>query len=347
MIDLAVQGRGMVTSVGLSAPAACAAIRCGLSNTTETRFMDRNGQWIMAAQVPLENCWRGRARLAQMAAHAVQEAVSGLNESDMQQTMLLLNLPEPERSGPIVRPDQAESLLEEIHQVMRQRLPVESRLIANGRIGGVQALETAQAMISSGRCRYCIVAGVDSYLTGGTLAAYDKENRLLTEQNSDGFVPGEAAAAVLLAPERQATTASIIIRGIGFGRESAHIRSEEPLRADGMVEAIRQALSAAGKELGDLDFRICDVSGEQYYFKEAALALTRVLRRRKEEFDIWHPAESVGETGAAIVPVVLAVAAAAVEKTYARGSGILCHFANDDGQRAAIVVEAAKPKRIR
>ena len=31
----------------------------------------------------------------------------------------------------------------------------------------------------------------------------------------------------------------------------------------------------------ELDFRITDLSGEQYYFKEAALALSRTLRRAR------------------------------------------------------------------
>ncbi|WP_218187952.1 hypothetical protein [Desulfosarcina cetonica] len=54
MVAVAVDACGMVSSVGLSAPAACAAVRCGLTNVSETRFMDGTGNWIMAAQVPLE-----------------------------------------------------------------------------------------------------------------------------------------------------------------------------------------------------------------------------------------------------------------------------------------------------
>ncbi|WP_218187953.1 PAAR-like domain-containing protein [Desulfosarcina cetonica] len=162
--------------------------------------------------------------------------------------------------------------------------------------------------------RYCIVAGTDSYLTAGTLSGLEENQRLLTDSNSDGFIPGEAAAAVRLALKANAPTAPVTITGIGFGSEKATIVSEEPLRADGMVAAIKSALAMAGCDMGALDFRICDLSGEQYGFKEAALALTRLLRVRKEEFDIWHPAECIGETGAAIVPVVLCVAAAALKK---------------------------------
>ena len=81
-----------------------------------------------------------------------------------------------------------------------------------------------------------------------------------------------------------------------------------------MVQAFRAALEDAGCTLGDLDFRITDVSGEQYMFKEAALAMTRLLRKRKEEFDIWHPADCIGETGAAIGPVIFNVVMTATQK---------------------------------
>ena len=52
--SLAVVGIGMVSSVGLSAPATCAAIRAGLTNPTETRFRDAEGEWIMSHSVLLD-----------------------------------------------------------------------------------------------------------------------------------------------------------------------------------------------------------------------------------------------------------------------------------------------------
>ncbi len=52
---IAIRSVGLVTSVGLSAPAACAAMRCKISNPSETRFIDSAGEWIMAHSVPLEN----------------------------------------------------------------------------------------------------------------------------------------------------------------------------------------------------------------------------------------------------------------------------------------------------
>jgi hypothetical protein len=41
---------------------------------------------------------------------------------------------------------------------------------------------------------------------------------------------------------------------------------------------------------------------------------------------------------AAIVPVTLGMALAAMQKDYALGSGILCHYGNDDQQRSALIL---------
>ena len=61
---------GLVTSVGLTAPAACAAMRAKVANPSETLFVDARGERILAHEVPLEKPWRGIAKLARMAAMA-------------------------------------------------------------------------------------------------------------------------------------------------------------------------------------------------------------------------------------------------------------------------------------
>jgi 3-oxoacyl-[acyl-carrier-protein] synthase-1 len=104
-----------------------------------------------------------------------------------------------------------------------------------------------------------------------------------------------------------------------------------------LAEAISSALVDGGSSMAEVDFRIADIAGEQYYFKEASLALSRTLRTRKESFDLWHPAECVGETGAAIGPLMLAVVDAACRKAYAPGPTVLCHAANDAGERMAVL----------
>jgi 3-oxoacyl-[acyl-carrier-protein] synthase-1 len=53
---------------------------------------------------------------------------------------------------------------------------------------------------------------------------------------------------------------------------------------------------------------------------------------------LWHPIEYIGDVGAAIGPIVLGVALHASQKGYGIGPTVLCTFANDNGERAATVV---------
>jgi 3-oxoacyl-[acyl-carrier-protein] synthase-1 len=177
-------------------------------------------------------------------------------------------------------------------------------------------------------------------LTGPTLTSFENQGRLLTAGNSNGFIPGEAASAILVA--RATSGHHLQIDGLGFATENAAIDKEEPLRGDGLMRAILASLRDAGRAMHEMDFRIVDVSGEQFYFKEAALALARTMHVHKEEFDIWHPAESIGETGSAVGPALIAVAAASAKNAYAPGTNALFHFANDAGKRAAIVARLGR-----
>jgi len=324
---------GMVTGVGLDAPSSCAAIRCAIDNFSETRFMDKGGEWIIGSQVPLEQPWRGLPKLVHMVVPAIRECLSQVKDATPEMIPLLLCVAEKERPGRLERLD--DELFSEVQAELGVRLHPRSGVIARGRVAGGLAMIEASKLIHEERLPYCLIAGVDSYLVAATLAGYEEKNRLLTSQNSNGFIPGEAGAAVLIG--RQSTN-SLHCLGIGTGQEKATVDSEEPFRAEGMVQACKAAFSEAGKSMADVDYRITDSNGEQYFFKEAALAVARTLRVTKEKFEIWHPADCIGEVGAAIGPCVLAVGLAATRKNYAVGPNPLCHLSGEDGDRIALML---------
>jgi 3-oxoacyl-[acyl-carrier-protein] synthase-1 len=338
MEPVAIIASGMVTGVGLNAPASCAAIRCGITNFTETRFMDKGGEWIIGCSVPLAQPWRGRAKLLQLVVPAIQECLGSIRNISVKGIPLLLCLAEKSRPGRLNGLD--ETLLGEIEALLGVRFHPRSGTVEQGKVAGLTAMKEARRLFAEERISHCLIVAVDSFLVASTLAAYEEKNRLQTSRNSDGFIPGEAGAAVLVASATEASNASLSCLGIGFGQERATVESEEPLKADGLVTAIRGALSEANRTMGDMDFRITDLSGEQYGFKEASLALSRTLRQRKDKFDLWHPADCIGEVGAAIVPCILGVLHAAARKNYAPGKAALCHAANDSGERASMVLSS-------
>lgn len=333
---LAISGAGMVTGVGLDAPSSCAAIRSAIDNFQETRFMDSGGEWIQGCEVPLEQPWRGTTKLAKMLAQALCECADSDPDVNLDQVPVIICLAEKERPGRVE--NLGNRVFFEVQQELGVKFDSHSTLVDHGRVGGMVAMLQARKMIYEQDVDKVIIAGVDSLLSAPALSAYEERERLLTSRNSNGFIPGEAAAAVLVSKPKAVPEPQLLCMGLGFGLEKATIDSELHLRADGMVQAFRGALDEAGCTLGDLDFRITDVSGEQYWFKEATLALSRTLRKHKEGFDIWHPADCIGEAGAAIGPVIFNIAITATNKAYAPGNNIICHFSNDDGKRAAAVL---------
>lgn len=330
---VALAGCGMVTSVGLSAPASAAAIRAGVAGASETPFIDWGGERIVAHSVPLA-LPAGRAKLVRMLAMAVDECMAAMAPGATVGAPLVLCVAEAERPG---RPDAFDgALVEEIEAELGVRFASGSRVIAQGRVGGLAGLHYARSLIHGAQADAVIVAGVDGYINWPTMSSFETRYRLLTSKNSNGFMPGEAAGAVLVTAPRVGTSA--LCAGVGFAREPATLESGEPLRGVGLAQAIRGAADEAGCSADRFAVRVCDVSGEQYYFKEAALVLARLVRESKEEAELWHPAECIGEVGAAVGPIVLALAAIAYGKGYAPGSPLLCHFSNDDGQRAAALL---------
>jgi 3-oxoacyl-[acyl-carrier-protein] synthase-1 len=321
----------MVTGVGLNGPSSCAAIRTGISGFVETDFKI-DGEWLIGCPVPLPEPFQGRERLLRMAVGAVRECLNGFQDARTQGAPLLLCLPEVNRPGRLEGLDGG--FLRELERRAGLTPDSDSVLVPHGRVAGVQALEHGRELLSGGR-RHCIVVGVDSLLVGATLEAYRRSRLLQTATNSDGFIPGQAAAALLAgAPE----PGGLVLEGVGYGSEPAPLGSGQPLRADGMVQAIRAALADADVSFGKVDYRIADISGGQYYFKEAALAVTRVLRERKQDWQFWLPSDCVGEVGAAIGPLTMAVAFMAARKGYSPGRRLLSHFATDGTARAAAVL---------
>ena len=333
---IAILKTGLVTSVGLTAPATCAALRAKLTNPSETRFIDSSGEWIMAHQVTLDKPWRGLTKLAKMAAMAIEEALAGIARKEWRRIPLLLCVAEPDRPGRLDGLD--DQLFLDIQTELDAQFSPQSVIVAHGRVGVAVAMAQARALLDQGKITRVLIAATDSLVSWPTLSHYERGDRLLTPSNSNGFMPGEGAGALLVGADGGAA-GELLCTGIGFAREAAHLDSGEPLRAEGLSQAIKAALSDAGLEMHHMDFRITDLSGEQYYFKEAALALSRTLRQRKEEFDLWHPAECTGEQGAVAGAAVIAIADAACRKAFSMGPNILAHMANDAGQRAALALQ--------
>jgi 3-oxoacyl-[acyl-carrier-protein] synthase-1 len=268
---------------------------------------------------------------------SIRELTTDWTPGQVEETAWFLCLSERGRVG---RPPRIERwIVPELEERLGWSFPHQRVwLIHSGRTGVFRALREARTLLTRGEVVRCVVAGVESGVDETSVAELYRTRRLKTSRNPDGFYPGEAGAAVEILAAPNGSESDVQVSGLGFGVEPNPIGSEAPLRADGLTAAARTALGEAELEMGDLDWRLSDVTGEQYYFREASLVVTRLLRKHKDGFPLWHPADAIGDVGAAVGAVLLGMAAAAFRKGYAPGPLVLCQTSADSGDRAVAIV---------
>jgi 3-oxoacyl-[acyl-carrier-protein] synthase I len=342
MTTLAIRGCGMVSALGFNAPASLAALRAGVSAVRSLPWLDfESGEPVRGAKVDLPQWWEGVGKLADLLAPAIDECLQAV---DFPPAEIPILLGVAERS----RPDRFADLDADLLTMVQTKLGIaqhpESRLYPHGQTGCANALVRAHQLIRQGSARCCVVAGVDSYLQQGTLDAYIEQRRLMTPSNSNGFFPGEAGCALLVGAADDAAPDELRILGFGLGRELATIGSTEPLRAEGLTHAVRQALASADIAMTSIPRRLTDISGEQYMFKEALFTMMRTnIGPRPVTPALEHPIEYLGHIGAAILPCLLAWAWHGQQQRYFEPDPLLIHVGSDEGDRAALVVQRHSP----
>ncbi|MGE0646146.1 MAG: hypothetical protein AB7P24_21030 [Nitrospira sp.] len=337
MPNLAIKASGMVTSVGFNSPATCAAIRAGIRGVDESHLWDpESGEHLGAGKVFLPHWWDSIDKLADLVAPAIQECVQAAAPVSGEKIPIFLGVSTSTR---IARPvDLEQQILGKLQERLGFRIHHRSEVIAHAQTSAAIGLQKAAQWFGQEQLPYCIVAGAESLIDQELANYYLSQRRLLTPNNSNGFVSGEAGSAMLVSVASKDQESVLEILGVGVAQEMAPIESEEPLRGEGLIQAVGHALRDAGLAFDDLQYRISDLNGEHYKFKEMVFVMLRYERKVKPKlFDLWHPVEYVGEVGAAIGPIVMGVALHASHRAYGVGPSMLCTFSNDDGERAAIV----------
>lgn len=309
----------------------------------ELSYCDNQGEPIIGAAVPgLDPKLSRPQRLVEMLAMAVADCLSDKASMPTTDVALLLCLAEESRPGggaPL-----ANSISAEIQARLGRKFHSRhSCAITQGHTAGFEALRVSRQLLQSPEISACLVCGVDSYINASSLLWLDQKWRLKTSANQHGVIPGEGAAAVLLQGIPAANSVVEVI-GLGFGKEEAHVLSEEPLLGRGLTEAARSALADARLGFHEIDWRISDVTGEQYGFKELPLVEGRLVREvRKTSQPLWHCADSIGDSGAAAGIVQLIMADQALRKGYAPGDRAICFCSSVPGNRAAAILQ--RPSR--
>lgn len=339
---LGIQAVGLVTSVGVNAAASCAAVRARLSRFEEIPFHDEEGNPIIGAPASeAAGKYCGFARLQHMLIHALRECITSYQERTGQsQKVLVFLIAIDERKRLDYAEDLPRWLLTKIQEEFGALVSPASLVFPEGETGFFSALAHARMLLNTGQAEDCIVGAVDSLIDAPALQWLEERDRLKTEGNCDGVIPGEAAAAVWVTRIERDTKPLAKISGLGFGEELSFQQEGSPNVALGLAKALREALKDGGVPLERIDFRVGGMTGERSGFMEASTAVARIQRVHKDDFELWVPAEKLGDVGAALPAAMLVITVVGMLKKYAPGTRALLFVMPASSRRAACVVEA-------
>ena len=346
---------GMMTAVGLTAVETTTSVRAGVARFGESSIHDHRFVPFTLAEVP-EDGLPGLAegvdapadaqlptarerRLLRLATMPLQECLAG-RPAGAPAPGLVLSLP---TDAPARATDPATFLARLAGQVGGGFDLALSDASDRGRAGGLAAVERAAAAIRAGLAPFMIAGGVDSYRDLRVLGTLDHEQRVKSDVHLDGFIPGEGAAFLLLADRAAAAAAGLVplatIAGAAAALEAGHLYSAQPYRGDGLAATIA-ALVATGAMTAPVQEVYSSMNGESHWAKEWGVGFIRNRAAFLPDHGMHHPADTVGDTGAACGPLMVGLAALGIRDGYRR-SPCLVYCSSDDGPRAALAVGAA------
>ena len=342
-MNMSVTAAGMVTPVGFNGETSCAAMRAGIDAFAEENLWDDEaGEYLKAAKVHLPQWWEGLGKLVDLVAPAIAECMNAARSMSPREIPILLGVAAPCRMPRMAGLD--DQILRDIEYKLGISRHRYSEIIPKGRVSGVVALHRAAELLRENRANACIIAGVDSYVDQEVVRRYRENRRVFTSNNSNGFIPGEAGCAVLVT-NGYPSEEELRILGIGEGTEPGTVENGKTLTGNGLTKAIQGALVQAGMTMADTDWWLNDQNAEAYKSDECSMVRIRLERRDHPPeipYQIWTPAELIGEIGAAVGPCLLGVAFAAAKKGYLPGPRVLVSTGEDDERRAAAVLEWKK-----
>ena len=216
---------------------------------------------------------------------------------------------------------------------------------AQGAAGSLAVLGDAVAAIRGGAIARAIVVGADTFIDRDRLSLLDRDLRIKSPRASAGMIPGEAATALVLenaamAARRRARVLATLGEA-GTGDEPQTIGGDRESSGRGLTQALRAALAGGASHAPR--WVLCDLNGEAYRAVEWGTVSVRLARELGAGARLGHPADCLGEVGAAIGGVLIAQALGGFARGYAPAPEALLWAASDHGLRAAVRVLAPPP----
>lgn len=333
-MSLFIQECAMISPVGFNAESSAAAIRAKLRNIDETIYYAIDGSPIFAGQVPLPQPEHADQKLFTFIDSVLAECLEKIPQKS-QEVVLVLCLPISEDLELIVRDRDA------FLQGLEDRYGPHFgglHIIEGGEVGPLRASKNAHKFLADYGLPIIVIVGVDSFLSPARLDKYERQDRIATEKNMGGFIPGEGASAIVLSQQPNSST-SLAINCITEAYETSHYDSGLPSQADGLAACLKTIVSQDPDIFHKVKDLFLTVSGEHFYFKEVSLSLSRTVRNKPDNFEYHHSVESTGRAGAASLTNDLAYCLSRARRIGMPPESYLFLVTEDDGGRGVAQVD--------
>jgi 3-oxoacyl-[acyl-carrier-protein] synthase I len=341
---------GARTPVGLLAETSAAAVRAGISRTSECPLtaVDAEGEpKMVAADARLGFTIMGVDRLIPLACSAIEQVLRKLGPKCATVPLdVLLALPE-------ARPGMSDRSLATLVQRLPAALHAELRTrgasvgfaVAGRGHAGVAAAVQRVAQATARRDEVLsLVVGVDSYHHPDTLLWLEHARHFGPDARNP-VVPGEAAGCLALASTRLrkhlGLPSKATIGGVGVSNETLPPESETGSFGIGMTNAIKAAVAGLQLPAQAVDTTYSDINGERYRSEEWGFVAMRIPAAFKA-LEYEAPANSWGDIGAASGALGAVLAVQSWARGYARGPRALVIGGSRDGARGAILLQDPK-----
>jgi len=363
-MNIGITGLGMITSVGRDAATSCASIRAGLTRPHQIHHHEMVDPETLEPVPLIGHPLRGFAEGFNMVGLWIRLAKHCLGD-----LMKGGDLPGPSETGfwgetamvaatPYIDDDRFMSSGNEKPDVITESflLPLLGNLglpippenaypVCRAHAAVPTAVALADKLTSTSAVKRVIILAVDSYLDSFSLEWLACHERLKSDENPTGLMPGEAGACFLVedmvAARKRGAKIQAVVTGVGMAKEANDFFSGMSNRGVSLSKAIQQALQADGATASFSGDLISDHNGEEWRAVELAGARLLLDTQLNRDASLILPAACIGAVGAASGAVAVGVAVRAFMRNYASSDRVLVLCSSDHGDVGAILLRNA------
>jgi len=290
----------------------------------------------------LDDCHDNNTRFLKLLQPALEETTRVLDGKSHHPFRITIYLCLPQK-----RPGLDESLLDSLQNTIkdfeyRSRFNIKTEVIREDHDSGMLALAKVRHEIKRDVCDFCLVAGVDSFVSDETVKWLERANHLKCSTNRNGYTPGEAASCILLCNELIADKYDLPVKARILAEasveEPAFFGSGVPTTGKGLSTAMNQVLKSLpeGEKVNEI---FCTLKGLRHEAEEYGYCNLTSGSYMQKPGEFFSLVDCWGDVGSASATSLICYAVIKNELGFADGPNNLIFTLSPGKSRSAALLK--------